>query len=215
MREDGPEKTKQLAIGMIIVSVAGWVLWQWWFGIGFFEGKALVEGQYGSMAADMFKFGMLLVTQIGAISLGLFRVGTDILKAIAGFFFGNSDENTTTVNTTHNLRVDMPYLQPLKPGEAEAHRVAAYSASGEVLVKKDVPIFRTDENGNLVRDLALENHVCGPRTREEILNDAVDALVTGDGVRVKERFNQLNADTTPKKTPIDGKVEEDAKSTKA
>lgn len=216
VKEDGAEKTKQLAVGMIILSIAGWLAWQWWFGIGLFEGQALVEGQYGSAASSMIQVGVLLVTQVGAIALGLFRTGASILSSVAGFFFGE-DKTGTEVNTSHSINVNVPSYQPAVTQISTESPAHLYANDGSrVLVKKEVPIFRTDENGALIRDLELESHVCGPRTKAEIAQDAVDALMSGDGVRVKERFKQLHADETPKKTPIDAEVVvEDAKSTKA
>lgn len=194
IREDGAEKTKQLFVGVIVLSVAVWVAWQWWFGNGLFEGKAFNNGPYGSGASEMIQLLFYLVAQVGAIALGLFRVGSDFLKTIGSFLFGGSDKEEPSTNRLL-INVNTPTSSSNK---VRTQRVDVVSAS---------PVFRTGDNGVLYRDVLLEKKLSGPQTQEELAEDAVDALMSGDVDRLNERVSQLYPDKV--KASVEVEVKED------
>ena len=180
VREDGPEKTKQLFVGAMVLILAGWLLYQFWFGEGLFEGRAFNDGPYGSGASEMVKLIFFLIMQVGALTLGLFRFGIDILKSIGSFFVGSSDDEDT----------DKKVL--VSNNSVSKNNVRT------VLEVSSNPLFRTNDSGLLYRDLELEKQLAGPKTPEELTADAVDALMEGDQDRLSQRFNQLHPDKVKK-----------------
>jgi hypothetical protein len=195
IKEDGAEKTKQLFVGAMIVSLAVWVAWQWWFGNGLFEGKAFNNGPYGSGATEMFQLVFFLVAQVGALSLGLFRTGISLLKYIGQFLFGSGETSETREMPKLNINI-----KQLSSKDSSVRK------NLEVL-GLDGPIFRTQENGVLYRDILLEKELAGPRSSEELAADAVDALMSGDLDRLNERVSQLYPDKV-KETKVEVELDE-------
>jgi len=199
IKEDGSEKTQQLFVGVMVLSVAGWVLWQFWFGKGLFEGNALVKGSYGSAASEIVQMVFFLVTQLGAISLGLFRVGSSFLKTIGSFLFGSSESKPEVVTPRFNINVsnqtNKPSLSTLKVEKLSS------------VVVLDTPLFRTNEQGLLFRDVQLEKQLAGPVSVDELAADGVDAFMSGDQDRMNQRFEQLFPEKI-KSTVVEVKVDE-------
>lgn len=177
IREDGPEKTKQLFVGMMVISLGVWLVWQWWFGQGLFEGKAFNNGPYGSGATQMVQMLVYLIIQVGALSLGLFRTGIDVLKYIGSFLFGSMGQ------------------EDVKP-VLGVSSVKGASGSKLIIENLEHPLFRTNEQGLLYRDVQLEKQLAGPKTPDELASDAVDALMAGDLDRLNKRFTQLHPEKT-------------------
>jgi hypothetical protein len=200
IKEDGAEKTKQLFVGATVLVVGIWVLWQWWFGQGLFEGKALVQGEYGSGATEMVQLIVFLVMQVGALSLGLFRTGTDLLKTLGSFFFQSDDEND-------GQKVTIDVLSSVKGNALQT------SPSKLKVEPVDGPLFRTDNSGVLFRDVLLEKQLSEPQTAEELTADAVDALMSGDVERLNKRVHQLHPDKV-KEQNLEVEVKVDEQKTK-
>jgi hypothetical protein len=191
IREDGSEKTKQLFVGAMVLSLAVWLLYQFWFGKGLFEGRAFNNGPYGSGATEMIQLVFFLVAQIGALALGLFRTGMGVLKMIGSFLFGKTvDENTNTSKLLINVNTP----------------TSSVKSSNKVVLKETSPLFRTNENGVLFRDIVLERELSGPRTSDELAQDAVDALMSGDIDRLNQRVSQLYPEKA--KPSVEVKVDE-------
>jgi hypothetical protein len=191
IREDGSEKTKQLFVGAMVLSLAVWLLYQFWFGKGLFEGKAFNNGPYGSGATEMVQLLLFLVAQVGALALGLFRTGADILRSIGSFLFGKTvDEKTNTSKLLINVNTPN----------------SSVKTSNKVVLQEASPVFRTNESGVLFRDILLEKELSGPRTPDELAQDAVDALMTGDVDRLNQRVSQLYPEKV--KPSVEVKVDE-------
>lgn len=194
IKEDGAEKTKQLFVGAAVLSVAGWLLWQWWFGQGFFEGKALVQGQYGAGATEMVQLVVFLVMQVGALSLGLFRTGMDLLKTLGGLFFSVDEEEGGEQKVTIDIL-----------NSVQKNKVAALPKVERV----GGPLFTTDDRGVLYRDVLLEKQLSEPQTQEELTADAVDALMSGDVDRLNKRVGQLHPEKVKEQNlEVEVKVDE-------
>jgi hypothetical protein len=143
----------------------------------------------------MFQLVFFLVAQVGALSLGLFRTGISLLKYIGQFLFGSGESSETREMPKLNINI-----KQLSTKDSSVRK------NLEVL-GLDGPIFRTQENGVLYRDVLLEKELAGPRSSEELAADAVDALMSGDLDRLNERVSQLYPDKV-KETKVEVELDE-------
>lgn len=180
MKEDGPEKTKQLFVGAIAIGIVGYLLWCRMTGRAYYSDAS---SGYGNVPLSILETGFFILTSVGGFVLGAYRTVWPMIQS----FFGAKS----------STEWDHP-----EPPKRMFPQVAAATVSAEpssrfkqILNRNGQPIFEVNDAGQLVRATKLEQALSGP-SDEELLQRADRAVIDGDWNELVTIYEQLHPEET-------------------
>ncbi len=181
MREDGPEKTKQLFIGAIVIGIAGYLLWCKMTGRAYYSDT---PSGYSNVPLSILETGFFILTSVGGFVLGAKRTIWPMVQS----FFGAPKSS-----------YEWDHLSP-PTHDSATHATPTVSAEPSERLKQIVgrngrPLFEVNEAGQLVRAVSLEQALSGP-SDAELLQRADKAVVDGDWDTLVAIYEQLHPEAS-------------------
>lgn len=173
MREDGPEKTKQLFVGAIAIGIVGYLLWCKMTGRAYYSDAS---SGYSNVPLSILETGFFIVTSVGGFVLGSYRTIWPMILS----FFGSSPERWSSPQKSM-FPTDAPTRVSAEPS----------SRLKQIVGRNGRPIFEVNEAGQLVRAVSLEQALSGP-SDAELLQRADKAVVDGDWDTLVSIYEQLH-----------------------
>tara|TARA_A100001391_G_scaffold129782_1_gene88972 strand:+ start:176 stop:724 length:549 start_codon:yes stop_codon:yes gene_type:complete len=177
MREDGPEKTKQLFVGAVAIGIAGYLLWCKMTGRAYYSEA---PSGYSNVPLSILETGFFILTSVGGFVLGAYRT---IWPMIQSFFGSTASYASDRIDPPTRVFSTSP--TPSVSAEPTSGRIK------QIVGRNGRPIFEVNEAGQLVRAVGLEQVLSGP-SDAELLQRADKAVVDGDWDTLVSIYEQLH-----------------------